>query len=161
MSSSFEPSLVCIGRHGEMFGGGERDAELPRLAVQPGRADRVLFLGIRWDALALLPAFDVSCPSSVHEGIPIPVVEPIATGLPDVATSCGCLPGMVTDGERGSIFSVGDRAALASRLKSLADDPELWQRQAQSARDRVERECTLEQTTQRYENLLVDLVGAR
>ena len=54
-----------------VVGGGDREAELRRVVVQDGIEERVLFTGIRRDVGALLPAFDVSALSSVHEGVPL------------------------------------------------------------------------------------------
>jgi glycosyltransferase involved in cell wall biosynthesis len=121
----------------------------------------VRFTGIRRDVQALLPAFDVACLSSVHEGVPITVIEAMAAGLPVVATDCGSLRDMVTDGDQGFIVPVGDSAALAARLLTLAEDPELRRRQGDAARDRAEKRYSIVETTHGYEELLVSLVGAR
>ena len=76
-----------------------------------------------------MPAFDVSCLSSVHEGVPISAIESMAAGVPMVVTDCGALRDMVKDGEHGFVVPVGrSRAALADRLAKLADDPDLRDR---------------------------------
>jgi glycosyltransferase involved in cell wall biosynthesis len=121
----------------------------------------VRFTGIRRDVQALLPAFDVACLSSVHEGVPITVIEAMAAALPVVATDCGSLPDMITDGDQGFIVPVGDRTALAARLASLAEDPELRRRQGEAARVRAEKRYSIVETTHGYEDLLVSLVRAR
>jgi glycosyltransferase involved in cell wall biosynthesis len=65
-----------------VVGGGDREAELREIVKEAGIEERVLFTGIRRDVGALLPAFDVSCLSSVHEGVPLTVIESMAAGLP-------------------------------------------------------------------------------
>ena len=144
-----------------VVGGGEREGELHELASGLGIAASVRFTGIRRDVQALLPAFDVACLSSVHEGVPITVIEAMAAALPVVATDCGSLPDMITDGDQGFIVPVGDSAALAARLTTLAEDPELRRRQGDAARDRVEKRYSIVETTRGYEELLVSLVDAR
>jgi glycosyltransferase involved in cell wall biosynthesis len=143
-----------------VVGGGERASELHDLARRLGISDRVTFTGIRRDVLSLLPAFDVACLSSVHEGVPMTVIECMAAGIPIVATDSGSLADMVDDGEQGFIVPVGDSAGFAERLVKLAGDPQLRLRQGRSARHRVERKYRIEQTTEGYETLLAELVGA-
>lgn len=142
-----------------VVGGGVREAELRELAGRLGLTGAVLFTGIRRDVPDLLPAFDVSCLSSVHEGVPMAVIESMAVGIPVVATDCGALRDMIADGEQGFIVPVGGDQAMAERLGRLADDPDLRDRLGRSARRRVNDEFRLDQTTRGYEELLVDLAG--
>ena len=65
-------------------------------------------LGTRRDVPLLLPGLDVSCLSSVHEGVPIALIETIAAGVPIVATDCGAVRNIVDDGEQGYLVPVGD-----------------------------------------------------
>jgi glycosyltransferase involved in cell wall biosynthesis len=161
----FEAFAVLRGEHSHarlvVVGGGERDMELRTLAARLGLEDSVLFTGVRRDVPALLPAFDVSCLSSVHEGAPMAAIESMAAGIPMVVTDCGALRDMIVDGEQGFIVPVGDSSAMAKRLLALADDTKLRQRLGVSARSRVQQMYRIEQTARGYEDLLVSLVGAR
>jgi glycosyltransferase involved in cell wall biosynthesis len=107
----------------------------------------------------LLPGFDVSCLSSVHEGAPLTVLESMAAGLPIVSTRCGALADMVADGEEGFLVPVGDHVALADRLGRLADDPELRAAMGARARQRAESEYSIEHTVAGYQRLLTELVS--
>jgi glycosyltransferase involved in cell wall biosynthesis len=86
-----------------VVGGGDREMELRRLATRLGLEGSVLFTGVRRDVPALLPAFDVSCLSSIHEGVPMAAIESMAVGIPMVVTDCGALRDMIVDGEHGFI----------------------------------------------------------
>lgn len=141
-----------------IVGGGAREGELRSLTAELGLENDVLFTGIRRDVRTLMPAFDVSCLSSVHEGVPMAAIESMVLGIPMVATDCGALPDMIIDGEQGYIVPVGDSITMAERLIRLAEDRELRDRLGASARRRVEESYRLEQTAQGYENLLLDLV---
>ena len=141
-----------------VVGGGDREAELRALAERLELVDSVLFTGIRNDVPALLPAFDVSCLSSVHEGVPLAAVESMAAGVPMVVTDCGALRDIVTDGEHGFVVPVGDHAALADRLLRLAADTELRHRLGAAARTRVESGFRIEHTARGYQDLLVSVV---
>ncbi|OUS92459.1 glycosyltransferase [Rhodococcus sp. NCIMB 12038] len=141
-----------------VIGGGEREAELRTLADELGIADRTRFMGVRRDVQQLLPGLDVSCLSSVHEGVPIIAIESMAAGVPLVVTDCGCLRDMVTDGEQGYVVPVGDARAMAQRLLALAADPGLRTRQGRSGRARAEQQYRIEDTARGFERLLTEVV---
>ncbi|MHA6616958.1 glycosyltransferase [Pseudonocardia sp. DLS-67] len=144
-----------------VVGGGEREQELRALADELGIASRVRFTGVRSDVAELLPGLDVSCLSSVHEGVPLTLLEAMAAALPVVSTDCGALADMVTEGQDGFLVPVGDQDGLADRLGRLADDPVLRATMGARARDRAEREYSIENTVAGYQRLLTELVGTR
>jgi glycosyltransferase involved in cell wall biosynthesis len=144
-----------------LLGDGDRRDELERIAQGLGIADQVLFAGVRRDVQELLPAFDVSALSSIHEAMPLGVIESMAACLPVVATDCGALRDLVSDGESGYIVPVGDVAGLYDRLSLLAADPALRARLGAAARARAVQHFTIEDTARGYESLLTDLVTAR
>lgn len=144
-----------------VVGGGPRDEELRGLAADLGLGDSVLFTGVRRDVPDLLPAFDVTCLSSVYEGVPITVIESMAAGIPVVATDCGAVRDIVDDGRYGYVVPVGDAEALADRLDRLAEDPVLRERLGAAGRQQVEERYRIEHTARGYEALLRGLVGNR
>ncbi|HET9608942.1 MAG TPA: glycosyltransferase, partial [Acidimicrobiales bacterium] len=85
------PVLVLVGL-------GPLEDELRALARELGVADRVVFAGSRDDVFALLPAFDVFALSSRFEGLPIALLEAMATGVAPVVTRGGGVPEVVRDG---------------------------------------------------------------
>lgn len=141
-----------------VVGDGERAAELRTLAARLGVADLVLFTGIRSDVPELLPAFDVSCLSSVHEGAPLSVLEAMAAGVPVLSTDVGALRDLVHDGREGYLVPAGDRAALGARMAELADDAGLRTRMGAMARTRAERDYSIERTAAGYTRLVSELV---
>ena len=141
-----------------VIGGGAREQELRNLSATLGIDDATRFLGVRDDVERLLPGLDVSCLSSVHEGVPIAILESMAAGLPIVATDCGSLRDLVTDFENGFIVPVGNAELLAERLRLLADDVALRTRLGEAGRRRAERDFEISETARRYERLLVELV---
>jgi glycosyltransferase involved in cell wall biosynthesis len=144
-----------------VVGGGDREMELRLLAARLRLEDSVVFTGVRRDVPALLPAFDVSCLSSVHEGVPMAAIEAMAAGIPMVVTDCGALRDVIIDGEQGFIVPVGDSYAMAERLLALADDSKLRERLGEAAHGRVQRMYRIEHTARGYQDLLVGLLGAR
>lgn len=144
-----------------VVGGGPRCAELQQLAHDLGIASRTEFLGVRRDVTRLLPGLDVACLSSVHEGVPIILIEAMAAGLPVVATDCGSVADLVQDGEHGFVVPVGDVGGFADRLRLLARDRALRTLFGERGRAFVEGNHRIEHTAGGYENLLRELLGGR
>jgi glycosyltransferase involved in cell wall biosynthesis len=140
-----------------VIGTGDRQDELRKLAAELGIYDRTRFLGLRRDVEALLPGLDVACLSSVHEGVPITLIEAMAAGVAIVATDTGSVAELVRDGIDGFVVPVGDTSAFAQRLQLLADDGDMRTRMGRSGRARVESDFRIEGTARGYEELLVNL----
>jgi glycosyltransferase involved in cell wall biosynthesis len=147
------PSLRLV-----VIGDGKLGPMLHHLAEQLGIDHRTTFLGTRRDVPLLLPGLDTSCLSSVHEGVPIALVEAMAAGVPIVASDCGAVRDIVDDGEQGYLVPVGDVDRFADRLRLLAGDPDLRARLGKAGRARAEHEFNIKQTARAYEELLTELV---
>ncbi|WP_455138439.1 glycosyltransferase [Thermophilibacter sp.] len=72
-------------------GDGPLRGELSALATRLGVSDRVRLLGFRRDVAALLNACDLFCLPSRREGLPVSLIEAMATGTPVLASNArGC-----------------------------------------------------------------------
>lgn len=111
------PNLVFLA-----VGQGPLEAELVALHERLDLGDRFRFLGFRRDSHRVMSAFDVFCLSSVHEGLPVALMEARALGLPVVSTAVGGIPSAVDDGVDGLLVPSGDGPALAAALESLTSD---------------------------------------
>ncbi len=120
-------------------GQGPLEEEMRALHDSMALGDRVLLLGQRDDAVAVLGACDAFVMASKNEGLPVAIMEALALGLPICATSVGGIPEAVTDGVEGLLVSPSDAAALASALTRLASDPALREQLAAGAREAGER----------------------
>ena len=142
-----------------VIGGGPREEELKALADELGIVAR--FVGLRRDVPRLLAGTDISCLSSVHEGVPLTVLEAMAAGLPVVATECGALRDLIEEDVTGHLVPVGDVSALSARLSELARDPALRARLGTAGRLRAERDFGIQRTADGYTALLTSLVAGR
>ena len=107
--------------------------ELERLAEETSVADRVLFLGVRRDARALMGAADAVVLSSRWEGLPLTALEALASGTPLVATDVRGLRELVHDGEN-ALLVPEEPQALAAALRRVLDDPVLAARLAEAGK---------------------------
>jgi len=93
------------------------------LVAELGVAAFVHLLGARRDVPDVLNALDTFVLSSDTEGLPLVVLEAMATGLPVLSTRVGGVPTVLDDGETGFLVPIGDAAALRDRVARLHRDP--------------------------------------
>lgn len=137
-------ALEQRGRTGfevEIVGDGPERQSLERLAETLGVGHRVRFAGTvsYADLPARYAAADIYALTSHAEGMPLVVLEAMATGLPIVATDVQGMQELVEDGSNGYRFAVGDHEALAQRLEELIANPASRAAFGVASRQRVER----------------------
>lgn len=131
-----------------------------RRLARGGWAHRVVALGHRRDATALIGKSDILVmPSVAREGLPRAVVEAMAQGVPVVASGVGGLPEIVLDGETGLIVPPRDARALAAGLRRLRGDPALRARLGAAGRRRVDDVLHVRQSVAAYDALFRRVAG--
>ena len=78
-----------------------------------------------------------------REGIPVALMEAMASGVPAIASRLSGIPELINDGTTGLLVEPGDVDQLASALTRLIDDSSLRQSLARAARCKVEQEFEL------------------
>jgi len=116
-----------------------------------GMNGRMSLLGERADIPLVLRALDLFVLPSVGEGISNAILEAMATGLPVVATRVGGNGELVSDGLTGRLIEPRSTAALAQAIRQYLDDPVLGKMHGRAARDRAERDFSLERMLAGYE----------
>jgi glycosyltransferase involved in cell wall biosynthesis len=137
----------------DIVGEGKLRKKLQQQTMNLGLQDSVRFHGglPRQQVVELFQAADVSALTSVQtrngkrEGIPVVLMEAMASGLPVVASRISGIPELVEDGTTGFLAPPRDSVAIAAALEKLARDPALRQSMGRAGRDRVVREFNLEQ----------------
>ena len=102
-----------------------------------GVDEQVTFAGAvgQDDMPAYFRAADVFCQPSFNEGIPVVLMEAMASGLPVVSASVGAIDELVDDGGSGFLVTPARPSALANALRRLSTSDEL--RAAMGARGRT------------------------
>jgi glycosyltransferase involved in cell wall biosynthesis len=114
------------------IGDGTDCEQLRQMALEVGIGHRMIWAGGRADMSAVYNALDICVSSSLSEGFPNAVAEPMACGTPCVVTDVG--DSAVVVGTAGVIVPAGDPAALADGLGEVIAN---WQ---QYPRERVRRQ---------------------
>lgn len=129
-----------------VVGDGPLRSALEELAREVGVAGSVLFLGARNDVYDLMATFDVLALPSLHEGVPMVLLEAMAMAVPIIASRVGGIPEILDDGQGALLVQARDVDALADAIETMANDELLRNRLRKAARARVESQFAIEQT---------------
>lgn len=140
-------ALAKAPRHPfHVLGGGAQLEDYRRQARELG-LDQVVFRGFltgaELEAEQAGAAYAV-VPSEWWETFSYAAQEPLARGIPVIASDLGALPELVRDGETGLLFPAGDAAALAERIARLWGDAGLRARLGATARAFIAARCDAE-----------------
>lgn len=97
----------------------------------------------------LLVQPSIVAPDGQMEGIPVAIMEGMATSLPVVASSLSGIPEAVIDGETGRLVEPGNADALASAIEAVLRDPPACRRMGREGRRMVEREFRIDLCVER------------
>lgn len=122
-------ALGELAEDGVMFrlrvaGTGGLRKSLEERCLRLGISEQTEFLGHVQDMPAFYRTIDIyALPSVSTEGLPLGVLEAMASGIPVVATTVGGTPEAVRDGTDGLLVPPRDVGALTGALRRLLADP--------------------------------------
>jgi glycosyltransferase involved in cell wall biosynthesis len=139
--------------------GGGPNEEAVRAAIRGQRLDdRIVLLGLREDARALLSGFDLFVLTSKTEGLPNTIMEAMAAGLPCVCTDVGGCRELVEPGVTGYLVAPDDAGGLAARILELAGDPERRAEMGRAGRRKISAGYSVERLVSQVQELLLRLL---
>jgi len=128
-------------------------------ALAMGLGDHVTWTGLVQDPFGagVYDLADIVCQvSNWEEVFGWVIAEAMAYGKPIIGTNVGGIPELVADRESGFIVERGDSAAMADRILSLIENPELRTKMGRVGAEAVRTRFDLSTNVKR----LVDLYGA-
>lgn len=143
-------------RFGILGDGPLRDALVSR-AIALNVRGCVDFLAPRLDPFAFYGSLDVYLSTSLHEGLPLSVVEAMACGIPIVAGAVGGIPEIVADGEHGFLLRERDARAFAEACLTLVRDPDLRRRMGRRCSDHAAARLSASAMAEHYRRLYCEL----
>ncbi|HEX6923213.1 MAG TPA: glycosyltransferase family 1 protein [Bacillales bacterium] len=99
-----------------LIGDGPLKPTIEKKVVDLGLADKVKFLGVRHNVHELLQAFDVMVFPSIHEGLPVTLIEAQGVGVPCVISD--------------AITDEADIGAGLIKYESIKNSPRTWAEKA-------------------------------
>lgn len=150
-----------------LVGSGPLEHALRKQALDRGVASRIEFVGpqpydqIRtWMETATLFVL----PSQVaadgnRDGIPVALMEAMASGCPVVSTRVSGIPELIEDNQHGVLVEQRDPEALADAIERLLDSAELRRRLAAGARARIEDAFDARKEAGRLHGLMAEVAN--
>jgi glycosyltransferase involved in cell wall biosynthesis len=111
---------------------------------------QAILLGRRDDMPAVYASLDIMVSASRQEGLPMAILEGMASGLPLVATSVGEVPTVVNEGRTGLLVPPEDADALATAIEKLLNNPAERVRMGTAGRERICEEYSAERMAEDY-----------
>ncbi|WP_419805754.1 glycosyltransferase family 4 protein [Terriglobus sp.] len=143
-----------------VLGEGPQRASLEAQIARLGLAERVALVGHQDSMAAVYARLDLMVSASRQEGLPVALLEGMASGLPVVGTTVGEVPTVVRPRETGLLVTPGDAAALAGAMLEILRDHGLRLRLGQNARALVERDFSADRMTAEYREVYCEALAA-
>lgn len=105
-------------------GDGPLKAQLRAKAEELGVRDRLKLLGFRKDIAELHKAADIFVFPSLQEGLPVAVMEAMASGLPIVASKIRGNEDLISNNQGGYLINPKDSEQIAKAIEKMIQNPE-------------------------------------
>lgn len=145
--------LVCAARVDVIFelsGDGVEKEKLIALIQDAGLDGRFLLQGFVADTAPVYRATDIYINTSVHEGIPMSVLEAMSWGIPVVAPRVGGFSEIITDGVEGFLIESRSPQDFAVKCLELCGNAVFCRQIGRAARDKVAGKFSLEAMSNSY-----------
>lgn len=111
-----------------LAGNGKLAGFYNKQVIKRGLEKNIIFLGYRGDVSDLLKLSDVAVSSSRREGLPVNIMEAMATGLPLIVTDCRGNRDLIKNNENGFVVGVNDVKGFARAVEQLYQSEDLRNR---------------------------------
>jgi glycosyltransferase involved in cell wall biosynthesis len=142
-----------------IVGEGPDQGAIQSMADRLNLISRIVFAGQRGDMANVYAGFDVFVLPSLNEGLPMTVLEAMASSRPVIASKVGAIPTVVRDGETGLLVDPKDVVGLRAALDRLLSDPALSSRLAIQGHAWVRRHFTSDAMAENYLRMYESVLG--
>jgi len=144
-----------------IVGEGELKNELEDLAIKLNLHNKFSFLGFKnnEEILKLLNESDIFLLTSVSakngdlEGIPVSLMEAMASGVVVISSYHSGIPELIKDGISGMLVQEKQIAEITEKIKKIIEEPQTYKRLAEEARREIEENYNLEKIKEKINNL--------
>jgi glycosyltransferase involved in cell wall biosynthesis len=119
----------------------------------------ITFTGLRSDVPRLLSALDVFVMPSRWEGLPMALLEAMASRKPVVVTPVGGIPSVIRHDSNGLVVPPESPALLAQAITQMLTQPDLRERLASQAQQEAMAHYDVGRVVQAYEGMYQTALG--
>jgi glycosyltransferase involved in cell wall biosynthesis len=144
-----------------LIGDGALRTKIEKLIRKFNLEKQVILTGWRNDIPAILSSTDVFVLTSLWEGLPISVLEAMASGRPVISTNTGGVEEVILEGKTGFLVFPGDVASMSEKLLILLKDKDSRIKMGEAAKDSLNDGFTLTRMVSQTANLYAELLSAK
>jgi L-malate glycosyltransferase len=142
-----------------IFGDGPLRPQLQQKIAQEQLQNHIALEGFKKNIHAILASFDLFVLCSLHEGLPISLLEAISLGVPVIGTNVGGIKEVITHMQSGLLVQNNDLQGLVESIKLLKADEILRRELGENAKNHFEREFTIIRTNEKLVELYNGILG--
>lgn len=147
--------------HLMIVGDGPDESMLKRETKKMGLEEHVTFFPFTNEPNYIFERINITIlPSLYKEGLPNVLLESMAMKVPVVSSNLGGVPELVINGETGLMVKPGNTGELASAIKKIWLDKELYQKMKSNTRNLIKEKFNKDIQFDRYKNYLCQLVNS-
>nr|WP_081597022.1 glycosyltransferase family 4 protein [Haloferax sp. BAB-2207] len=132
-----------------IVGSGPLEEDVREFVESHGVSNSVTIHGYVEDISEMYNRASVFCRPSYSEGLPLTMLESMASGVPPVVTAIAGVPEVVANHETGVLLEPGSPDKIEQAINKLFDDSELCSKMSRNARDYIVSNLTWEQRTEK------------
>jgi glycosyltransferase involved in cell wall biosynthesis len=151
-----DPGVRCV-----IAGEGPCRGEIDAHIADTDTPENIRLVGARKDIVDLLHAADVFVLSSLREGLPVSLIEAMASGRPIAATDVGGIPDAIENGENGILVPPADVRALSEAIWSLLSDRDFASKLGISAMRTAAEKFSLEHVVRRTKEVYFEIYNRK
>lgn len=147
---------VCL----DIIGAGPLQSAIEETIERLGLQESVILHGAKGhdEIVDWYRSADAFCLPSFVEGVPIVLMEAMASGIPVVTTRITGIPELITENESGLLVTPGRGDLLADAIERLVSEDGLTQKLAVNARKTIEAEFDVDKTSPEVAEVLGQFV---
>ncbi|WP_158943834.1 glycosyltransferase family 4 protein [Granulicella sp. S190] len=144
-----------------IIGEGPDRAQLESLIDELNIRDNVTMLGQRDDMPSVYASLNIMVSASRQEGLPMAILEGMASRRAMIATTVGDVPKVIHHGSTGVLVPPQDIDTLASEIVALLNDPEKQNQLGTSAKKLIEEKFSAERMTADYLHVYQEIASKK
>lgn len=141
-----------------IVGNGELESQLKELIGMKKLENEVRLLGFRENVCDIMKIANLFFLPSLDEGLPISLLEAMASKLPVVVTGVGAIPNVVRHEQEGLIVKINDIDDMCSAILRIKENEDVAEKFSKNGYERVRLFYSSESMFKKYEKIYAKLL---